>query len=71
MMQVIADFKVDHKAELYEKLEAVVAAAHADAFADRRRGVLVTRHDFRHFTVALSPKVPFGIIREEDHAGRN
>jgi hypothetical protein len=27
----------------------------------------VTRLDFRHFSVALSPHVPFGLIHEQDH----
>ena len=66
MMLVIADFKVEHKTELYEKLDAAVAAAQSHALADGRHGVLVTRHDFGHFSVALSPDVPFGLIYEDD-----
>ncbi|MGM7774607.1 hypothetical protein ACSVHC_01080 [Arthrobacter sp. KNU-44] len=69
-MQVIADIKIEHKAELYEKLDAVIAAAYADAAA-HCRGVLVTRHDFDHFTLALAPNIPFGIIHENDQARRN
>jgi hypothetical protein len=70
MRQIIADFKVDHKAELYEKLDAAVAAAHTDALTDGKQGVLMTRHDFGHFSVTLSPNVPFGIIQEDDQALR-
>jgi hypothetical protein len=70
MMQVISDFRVKDKAELYKKLDAALAAPQADAFGDGTHGVLVTRHDFSHFSVALSPNVPFGLIREEDKARR-
>ncbi|MBT8159594.1 MULTISPECIES: hypothetical protein [Arthrobacter] len=68
-MQIIADIKIQHKAELYEKLDAVIAAGYAGSAA-HRRGVLVTRRDFDHFTVALSPTIPFGIIHEKDQARR-
>lgn len=68
-MQVIADIRIEHKSELFDKLDAVVAAAYADAAA-HRRGILVTRHDFDHFTVALSPCIPFGITEEDDHVRR-
>lgn len=69
-MQVIADIKVQHKAELYEKLDAVITAAYADSVV-HQRGVLVTRHQFDHFTVALSPNIPFGIIHENDQVRRS
>lgn len=71
MMQVIADFRVEHKTELYQRLDAAVAAARNEASAGRLlHGVLVTRHDFDHFSVALSPDVPFGLTREHDQACR-
>lgn len=70
MSQVIADFKVKQKAELHEKLDAAVAAAQTDALVDGRHGVLVTRHDFDRFSVALSPDVPFGLILEDDQVRR-
>ena len=69
MMQDIAEFKVERKIELYEKLDSAVAAAHA-ALAQRRLGVLVTRHDFGHFSVALSSSVPFGLVHEDDQIRR-
>ncbi len=71
MLHVIADIRLDHKTEMDEKLDAAVAAAHSHASADRTCGVLVTRHDFSHFSVALSADVPFGFIHEHDHARRN
>lgn len=71
MLHVIADFRVEHKDELDEKLAAALTAAHSDALSGEGLGVLVTRHDFDHFSVALSPNVPFGVIREADEASRN
>lgn len=71
MTQVIAHFKIEQKAEMYEKLDAAVGAAQRDAFADGARGVLVTRHDFDHFSIALSTEVPFGLVYEDDQVLRN
>jgi hypothetical protein len=70
MVHSIFSFRVKDKAELYEMLEVAVAAAQDDAFASRKHGILVTRHDFGHFSVALSTNVPFGLIREDDQAKR-
>lgn len=70
-MQVIADFRVKFKAEMDAQLDAAIATARSAAFAARTHGVLVTRHDFGHFTMALSPEVPFGLVLEQDHARRN
>lgn len=69
VMQIIADIKVQHRAELNERLDTAIAAAHAEA-STNCRGVLVTRHDFDHYTVALSPTIPFGVIHEVDQARR-
>lgn len=71
MTQIISDFRVKDRAELEEKLDAAVAAAHGNAMADGTCGVLVTRHDFARFSVALSPDVPFGIVQENDQARRD
>ncbi|WP_411375076.1 hypothetical protein ACLH0K_01300 [Arthrobacter sp. MPF02] len=46
------------------ELDAAVSAAKAHALADRRQGILVTRHAANTFTVALSETVPFGLTRE-------
>lgn len=70
MTHVIAEFKVEQKVELYEKLDAAVAVAQTNALADGRLGVLVTRHDFGHFSVALSSNVPFGLVHEDDQVCR-
>lgn len=69
-MQVIADFFVHSTADMEEKLNAAVKAAQTGNHAQPRCGLLVMRHDFHHFSVALSPKVPFGSIIENDFAAR-
>jgi hypothetical protein len=53
--------------ELEERLSAAVAAAVEVAMRDKKRGVLVTRHDGRHFTVELSLDVP---VRNDLRNGR-
>lgn len=70
-MYKIADIKVQDKATLNERLNAAVAAAHADPRTRAGMGVLVTRHKFGRFSVALSPSVPFGVTQELDQACRN
>ena len=68
--QLVADFRVQGRTEMERKLEAAVRAARQQAVVDRTRGILVTRHDFDHFSVSLSPRVPFGFTQELDHACR-
>jgi F420-0:gamma-glutamyl ligase len=46
------------------ELDAAVTAAKAHALAEKRHGILVTRHGVDKFTVALSEAVPFGLTRE-------
>jgi hypothetical protein len=46
------------------ELEAAVTAAKAHALAEKRHGILVTRHSMDKFTVDLSEAVPFGLTRE-------
>jgi F420-0:gamma-glutamyl ligase len=46
------------------ELDAAVTAAKAQALAEKRHGILVTRHGVDKFTVALSEAVPFGLTRE-------
>ena len=46
------------------ELDAAVTAAKAHALAEKRQGILVTRHGVDKFTVALSEAVPFGMTRE-------
>ena len=46
------------------ELDAAVTAAKAHALAEKRHGILVTRHSVDKFTVALSETVPCGHTRE-------
>ena len=46
------------------ELDAAVTAAKTHALAEKRHGILVTRHSVDKFTVALSETVPFGLTRE-------
>ncbi|MDQ0822443.1 hypothetical protein QFZ79_000180 [Arthrobacter sp. V4I6] len=69
-MHVIADVHVRNKAEMDEKLDIAITAARSQALADGTRGLLVTRHEFSHFSVVLSADVPFGFTRERDLANR-
>lgn len=68
--RVIADFRVSSASEARNMLAAAVTDAEREAFADKTAGVLVTRHDFDRFSVALSSVVPFGVTVEHDFAGR-
>lgn len=46
------------------QLDAAVAVARTRAMREGRRGILVTRHAYDSFTVALSDDVPFGLTLE-------
>jgi hypothetical protein len=52
------------RASMDSELDAAVTAAKAHALAEKRHGILVTRHGADKFTVALSETVPFGLTRE-------
>lgn len=69
-MHVVAEFRVKDKAEADQSLEAAVVTALSDPSYRGTHGVLVTRHNFDHFSVALSLDVPFGLIQEYDIAPR-
>jgi len=53
-----------NRSSLEDRLDEAVAAARAVAVQNGRQGILVTRHSYRSFTVALSDDVPFGQSRE-------
>jgi hypothetical protein len=55
---------VADRASMDSELDAAVTAAKAHALAEKRYGILVTRHGVDRFTVALSETVPFGLTRE-------
>jgi hypothetical protein len=52
------------RASMERRLDEAVTIARACAMQEGRQGILVTRHDFDSFTVALSDAVPFGLTRE-------
>lgn len=56
---------VADRASMDSELDAAVTAAKAHALAEKRHGILVTRHGVDKFTVALSDAVPFGLTREQ------
>lgn len=68
--QIIADFHVEDKTEMEERIDAAVGTARKQAMGNKL-GVLVTRHDFGHFSVSVTPHVPFGFTREHDYACRS
>ena len=52
-------------ATIHWELTAAEELAKARAIEDGSScGILVTQHDFTHFTVAVTPEVPFGETRE-------
>lgn len=55
---------VTDRASMERQLDEAVTAATARAMREGRKGILVTRHDYGLFTVALSDVVPFGLTRE-------
>lgn len=50
---------------LYELLEHAEAELRQIAVPQQRAGILVTRHNPRRYTLALSESVPFGETREQ------
>jgi hypothetical protein len=56
--------KVTDRASMERRLDEAVTLARTRAMQERRQGILVTRHDYDSFTVALSDAVPFGMTRE-------
>lgn len=53
--------------ELEQSLEDAVSAAKKRALASgRREGIVITRHDYNVFTVALDSAVPFGLTVERE-----
>lgn len=50
---------------LYELLEHAEAELRQIAVPQQRAGILVTRHNHRRYTLALSESVPFGETREQ------
>lgn len=66
-MRILTEFRVQCRAEMEERINSAIAAAHCE-LSDRSGGILVTRHTFDHFSVAVVPHIPFGLIYEQDLA---
>lgn len=48
------------------RLNAAIDMAMSIAIRAREGGILVTRHAPAHFTIAITPDVPYGQVREAD-----
>lgn len=48
------------------RLNEAIDTAMSMATRDRIGGVLVTRHAAAHFTVSITPEVPYGQVKEHD-----
>lgn len=57
---------VSNTAVLETELAAAIDAVRLAALAERRCGILVTRHGAGKYTVSLSDDVPFGLTWERD-----
>lgn len=55
---------VTDRANMELRLDEAVAHTVTRAAQEGRQGILVTRHEFGSFTVALSDAVPYGLTRE-------
>lgn len=66
MRQIFTEIIVTDASRRDTELNTAVTAALELAAQDKRCGILVTRHEFSRFTVALTPDVPFGVIHEHD-----
>lgn len=66
MQRIIADLVVQNPADKEVQLTTALGTAIQAAKVDKACGVLLTRHDYARFTVALSPKVPYGQTHELD-----
>jgi hypothetical protein len=67
-MRTTADFPITVTATDWDNLERRLneaeAVARTRAMQEGRQGILVTRHGYNSFTVALSDAVPFGLTYE-------
>ena len=66
MQRIIADLHVQNRAEKETQLTLALGTAISAAKTEKTCGVLITRHHYTQFTVALSPTVPYGQTHELD-----
>lgn len=69
MQHIIADLLVKDPADKENQLTSALGAAIQAAAVEKVCGVLVTRHHYAKFTVALCPTVPYGQTHEVDLSG--
>lgn len=67
---LIADFVVTTVQERDFELDRTLSTAKFRASMDRKLGIIVTRHDFCRFSIALTADVPCGTFQERDQAHR-
>ena len=58
--------RIAHRRDLEVQLNRAVERAIAEALRRPGHGILVTRHDYRTFTVELTREVPAGLTAERD-----
>ncbi|MDQ0029907.1 hypothetical protein J2S89_001729 [Arthrobacter bambusae] len=68
MQSVVAELEVENSTDAEAQLSLALGSAISAARSERNCGVLVTRHQYTRFTVALSSTVPYGETRELDLA---
>jgi hypothetical protein len=68
MQTIIAEIQVQDSADKETQLTLALESAIQAAKVKKACGVLVTRHHYARFTVALSPQVPYGQTYELDLA---
>lgn len=66
MQTIIADLLVQNPADKETQLTLALGTAIQAAKVEKACGVLVTRHHYAKFTVALSSTVPYGQTYELD-----
>lgn len=66
MPTLIADLYVQNPVDRDDQLSSALAHAIHAALSAKNRGILITRHHYSRYTVALSPAVPYGQTHELD-----
>jgi hypothetical protein len=69
-MSILVEFRAQGAADAEEQLNAAVEVVRRGVGHNRGGGILITRHDFDHYSVAVSAEVPYGWIHENDLARR-
>lgn len=68
LVHIVADFHASDTADMESQLNHAVAAAREKAIKDGTCGILITRYGHHRFTVALTRRVPVGLIHEHTTA---